>query len=354
MASAPAVSALLRAYRPELSLEAEKTAFVVHLTFLASGFELVASGDRADADASGGPPSGEPIQGWNQVPGEYAFLYAYPKLPGTSTSQQAYLKCLSVGDVMMVDACSKDQGLAAAGAAARGTASGEVAAGASTTVLHTELRMSDFVRAAAGGVGEEKRAGTYSVDDMYKNLEGLVNTVATDICLPLLAGHREASDEGAGGSARAQGQASSTAPSTGTGSGSEAPSRPPPDRTIPQDTEGIAYPPIPGRPGFGDDLGPGGGAGILPDAGPRFPGSGMLVGPEDPRWGLMRPGGLEDPDDLYGTQGPGGLPRGVPPGARFDPFGPPGVPGFEPGRFGDDGGRRGPRGGLHRDLEPFL
>lgn len=25
--------------------------------------------------------------------------------------------------------------------------------------------------------------------------------------------------------------------------------------------------------------------------------------------------------------------RGVPPGARFDPYGPPGVPGFEPGRF---------------------
>lgn len=25
---------------------------------------------------------------------------------------------------------------------------------------------------------------------------------------------------------------------------------------------------------------------------------------------------------------------GVPPGARFDPYGPPGVPGFEPDRFG--------------------
>lgn len=27
------------------------------------------------------------------------------------------------------------------------------------------------------------------------------------------------------------------------------------------------------------------------------------------------------------------LNRGVPPGARFDPYGPPGVPGFEPNRF---------------------
>ncbi|KAJ1376770.1 putative proteasome inhibitor, partial [Sesbania bispinosa] len=35
---------------------------------------------------------------------------------------------------------------------------------------------------------------------------------------------------------------------------------------------------------------------------------------------------------------PGGLP-GVPPGARFDPYGPPGVPGFEPNRFARYGGR---------------
>lgn len=27
------------------------------------------------------------------------------------------------------------------------------------------------------------------------------------------------------------------------------------------------------------------------------------------------------------------LNRGVPPGARFDPYGPPGIPGFEPNRF---------------------
>jgi len=31
--------------------------------------------------------------------------------------------------------------------------------------------------------------------------------------------------------------------------------------------------------------------------------------------------------------------RGVPPGARFDPYGPPGVPGFEPNRFARYGAR---------------
>lgn len=46
----------------------------------------------------------------------------------------------------------------------------------------------------------------------------------------------------------------------------------------------------------------------------------------------------------------GGLP-GVPPGARFDPYGPPDVPGFEPARFIRQPRR--PGGGAHPDLEHF-
>ncbi|KAK1284109.1 putative proteasome inhibitor [Acorus calamus] len=48
-------------------------------------------------------------------------------------------------------------------------------------------------------------------------------------------------------------------------------------------------------------------------------------GPNDPRWNFggvgRHPGSLQ------------GIPPGVPPGARFDPYGPPGVGGFEPNRF---------------------
>ena len=51
----------------------------------------------------------------------------------------------------------------------------------------------------------------------------------------------------------------------------------------------------------------------------------FCTGPNDPRWG---PVGLPRP----GQPGVGGVP-GLPPGARFDPYGPPGVPGFEPNRF---------------------
>lgn len=68
-------------------------------------------------------------------------------------------------------------------------------------------------------------------------------------------------------------------------------------------------------------------------------GGGLLVGPHNAMFG-------GDGDD-YGGQfiGPDGLPVGVPPGGRFDPFGPPGM---FPGLGGDGAGRgrgRG-RGGL--------
>lgn len=89
-----------------------------------------------------------------------------------------------------------------------------------------------------------------------------------------------------------------------------------------------------GRSGFEVDLGPTSG-GFAPGMAPP-PGAGSLVGPDHP---LFHGRG--------GPPGPGwdGLPPGVPPGARFDPFGPgvpgPGVPG--PGR-GLPRGPRGPRG----------
>ncbi|KAK6290539.1 PREDICTED: probable proteasome inhibitor [Theobroma cacao] len=72
----------------------------------------------------------------------------------------------------------------------------------------------------------------------------------------------------------------------------------------------------------GSDRVPGPGAGMYPTRGDVGGGS-MLLGPNDPRW----LGGVGGEPGFTGAQ------PGVPPGARFDPFGPPGVPGFEPNRF---------------------
>jgi hypothetical protein len=94
---------------------------------------------------------------------------------------------------------------------------------------------------------------------------------------------------------------------------------------------------------------------LYPDFSPAVPGyaigggrpgpmggpGGSWVGPDHPIFGGNVGGGVP------GVHGPGGfspLPPGVPPGARFDPFGPPGTGFGIPGR----GGRGGGRGGIGR------
>jgi len=107
----------------------------------------------------------------------------------------------------------------------------------------------------------------------------------------------------------------------------------------PPDSSGLVYTPIP--PIGGSDLFPGPGAGMYPHRDDAGIGGSMLLGPRDPRWSIGT-------DGVGGPRIPGGI-RGVPPGARFDPFGPPGVPGFEPHRFVRD-----PRNRHGRDTHPDL
>lgn len=70
--------------------------------------------------------------------------------------------------------------------------------------------------------------------------------------------------------------------------------------------------------------------------GPPHPGGGMLVGPDHPMFG---PGRLQAPPS---TDGRGGV---LPPGARWDPIGPPGTRGFFP-----EGGRRSDGEHPHPDI----
>ncbi|KAF8006307.1 hypothetical protein BT93_K0564 [Corymbia citriodora subsp. variegata] len=101
----------------------------------------------------------------------------------------------------------------------------------------------------------------------------------------------------------------------------------------------VVIPPV--YPLGGNDLFPGPGAGMYPTRGDYGSSGSMLLGPNDPSW-------------IGGDAGRPGFPGaqpGVPPGARFDPYGPPGVPGFEPSRFVRNPRR--PGGGTHPDLEHF-
>jgi proteasome inhibitor subunit 1 (PI31) len=91
----------------------------------------------------------------------------------------------------------------------------------------------------------------------------------------------------------------------------------------------------------GSDLFPWPGAGMYPTRGDFGIGGSMLLGPNDPHW-------------LGGVAGdpafPGGQ-LGETPCACFDPYGPPGVPGFEPNPLSR--GPRRPGSGTHPDLEYF-
>ncbi|XP_071698683.1 probable proteasome inhibitor isoform X2 [Rutidosis leptorrhynchoides] len=278
MASEQSVLALIRASRPNFRSSADKIAFAIHSVFLANGFNLNATGALAFTDdALTAPFSDEAvIDGWNEVEDNYAFVYSSPG----KDSKKVLVKCLVMNNQMFVDA---------------------VTAGSSNPVHH-EINIDDFV-----GESDDTK---YS--SQFKNLGKLVDCINQDVINKLNG---------------------SSTPSTSKTATSSEPNVQDPDRDHPrggplglEDTRvpyypsGVVLPPV--YPSIGsDDINPLPGAGMYPSRG--IDGHGMLVGPNDPRF--------------FGGVGGGrmGFPgqSGVPPGARFDPFGPPDVPGFEPNRF---------------------
>ncbi|XP_037450576.1 probable proteasome inhibitor [Triticum dicoccoides] len=98
---------------------------------------------------------------------------------------------------------------------------------------------------------------------------------------------------------------------------------------------GLIYPPI--VPVGHDDTFPVPGVGFYPHSGGT--GGSMHVGPNDPRFFPT------NPSTPFGDLG------SVPPGGRYDPIGPPDVPGFEPSRFVRHSSPSG--GSTHPDLEFF-
>lgn len=301
MAVAGPVLGVIRASRPSLRTPIDRVAFAVHAAFLSAGYSLVATGIKANS--SSGRDGEEPevgIDGWDEMNGAYAFRYSgsgQPDLLPTVT-----VKCMAMGDSLMVDAVSSD----------------------SDTPVHTEIKASLY--AADGDVGP--------YNQQYTNLEGLVNLVNSSILGKIspkkektLAATPKSTDNEQSGEARRSSEMGSSLIDDRQRSGGP----------------GYAYPQVPVYDG-NHDLYPAPGGGVFVPGGNPFGGPGMLVGPSDPRWG---PVGVPRPGHIGGIGG--GVP-GVPPGARFDPYGPPGVPGFEPSRFTRDP-RRGPGG--HPDLEHF-
>jgi len=286
------VMAVIRAARPSFRNNHDKIAFAVHASFLASGYVLTATGPAAFSDTAFSSPSTDEVgmDNWQELDDEYAFVYTNPE----KGSKKVLVKCLAMHDKLLVDA---------------------LAEGASEPV-HLEISAGEY----AGENG-----GNYSLQ--FKNLEELVKSLDAQILSKLDGSSQPSSSND---SSLETSEASRSNITIGDPFGRHS---------GPRDPSGIVYPPI--HPIGGSDLFPGPGAGMYPTRGDFGIGGSMLLGPNDPRWA----GGVaRDPSF------PGGH-LGVPPGARFDPYGPPGVPGFEPHRFSR--GPRRPGGGTHPDLEQF-
>lgn len=296
MATEQSLMSVIRASRPTFRGPHDKLAYSIHAAFLAAGFSLTATGSSAFSDEALTSPSTDEIgvEGWNEFEDNYAFVYSNPD-KGT---KKILVKCLAMNDSLLVDAVKDGD----------------------SEPLHLEINVNDYA-VENGGSG-----GNYSAQ--FKDLGKLVSSINSEI-LGKLSGSSASSLGDSKSSSAARGSTADTYQPAETEHQPYSPSR-------------IIVPPI--YPGIGgNDAFPGTGAGMYPPRGDFGSGGGSIVGPDHPlftgRIGGQQPGF------------PGALPPGVPPGARFDPYGPPGVPGFEPNRFARNPRR--PGGGVHPDLEQF-
>ncbi|GAB2298835.1 hypothetical protein Dimus_032912 [Dionaea muscipula] len=291
MVEEKSVLAVIRASRPNFRNDADKVAFAVHSNFVASGFVLNSTGPPAFSESALSSPSTEEVgvDRWNEFDDEYAFVYLDPE----KGNKKVLVKCLLMGDKLLVDAVSDG-----------------------SEATHLEINIDDYVAENAGS----------NYNTLYKNLGKLISSLDSEI-LSRLDGPSKSSSKT--GSSRSTHQESISSHIDAVINEPQGP------RDFPQ---GVVVPPV--HPAGSSDLFPGPGAGMYPSGGFGIGGEGsLLLGPDDPRW-------------FGGRGGQPGFPGGglnVPPGARFDPYGPPGIPGFEPSRFTRFPRR--PGGGIHPDLE---
>lgn len=287
MASGEGVMAVIRATRPNFRNAHDKVAFAVHAMFLNAGYLLTATGSQAFSDTILTSPPSDEVGIEGWNQSEDSYGFVYLNTD-KGVKYTVLVKCLVMGDFLVIDSVSSKY--------------------PDKEPLSLQINVNDYN-------GGDERTNFAS---QFKNFDELVKKLNLEILSKLED------------TPKPTGNSSSSPPSS---------TVPPVASGIVDDRVGYIGPPV--APGIFDDRLPGPGAGFYPRH-PDIGGGPMLIGPNDPRW--FRPaGGHPDRPDLLG-------PLGIPPGARFDPYGPPEVPGFEPNRFG--GNPRRPSG-PHPDLAPF-
>ncbi|CAK0785666.1 hypothetical protein CVIRNUC_008877 [Coccomyxa viridis] len=336
MATVQVVETVIRASEPDFRNEYDQLAFAVHAYLVADGYKLIAVGKNADVPDEDIPDDKKrsSVKGWNKDGNSYAFRYEDP----TGKRNPIMVKVVPLDDHLLLQ---------------------WMAPKSFREPRMLELNVRDYVDKAASS----------EVDPMagYKNLPGLVERLkqtfhghaAEEAAKQMPAATvREAIPEQVAPAAQslhadAPPLRASPAPDLDDDFLRKGPRRggfPP----VPDIGTDDLHPPIPGIPrefpgpdsipfsgGMGHMGGQPGGIG------------GMYVGPDDPIFSGRFPGGGMGGPGFSGRGGGGDpLQGGIPPGARYDPIGPPGVPGFHPEDFQRRAGRRAGRGDVHPDIMP--
>ncbi|KQK15844.1 probable proteasome inhibitor [Brachypodium distachyon] len=290
MVTDAAAMAVVKAARPAFRGAHDGVAFAANAAFLAAGYSLCAVGPAALTDP---PPTGVEevgIDGWNSMENCYAFLYSKEE---KGEKKRILMKCLVIGEFLAIDVLDLEA--------------------QHKEPCDVQINVKDFF--------SEEQPKNYK--DMYKNFTGFIDTLNSSLLVKLDGKDADA--------AQKPGVESSSSMSSSENATWENPN----SRIT--EPAGLVYPPI--APFGNDDLFPAPGAGFYPHSGAGRGGS-MHVGPNDPRFFPSNP-----------FPAPFGGPGSVPPGGRYDPIGPPDVPGFEPSRFVRRS--RHPGGSTHPDLEFF-
>ena len=273
-ATGAAVLAVLRASRPRCRGRGDVLAFALHAATMAEGYRLLAAGPAADADDPAHASSSDPAAGWNAWEDAYAFRYARDEPAGSpAASASAEAPVEILVKTLVV-------GDAAVISAAVVSAPAATAPSRDRPVHAAEYSLDAVVRGSRdeppsedGGTIPDAAAALADADALVADArEKLFAPLARDVAARASSAGEEEESDG-----RRDAVGSRRV------------------RPIPDDDDtgggGFSFPP-----------------GTYPPRGsPRAPGRGdFFPGPAPPR------------------------------GARFDPYGPPDIPEFAPGRF--DGG----------------
>ena len=314
-----AVVGVLRASRPSFRNGADKVAFALHASLLCRQYKLLAVGTEASCFEKVAQKNEEvDVDGWNVQDTQYAFAY----VPEDRETARVVVKATVLGSALCVAALCEDSA---------------DTSGRTHAPVTAEFDLETYTR--------EDVEGTSDVKAGYKLLDRLVARFGE--MESTLRKQYDGSAEEAGGRRDRDDRGDDDDESRRTGGSTRPePHYPPGHHGSPSGGAGGSlrrpWPPLVGA----DDLVPPGirapgmpGVGPFPD--PMFGGPmrGSEVGPDDPLFGRRALGGRRS-----GHIPPSNL--RIPPGARYDPIHPPGIPDPD---FPGSGGQ-GPR--IHPDIGP--